>query len=101
MGTTQPARRVVNALGLPLHVALVVVAGLVVGCGTTHTSSVFHAAAPLRSDITIPYAVGGSNPPTTPGLTGLKGRDGTNAWHAATGEPNSQAPSPLEVNGVI
>jgi outer membrane protein assembly factor BamB len=101
MGATQPARRVVNILSPPLRVVLVMVAGLVVGCGTTHTSSVFHAAAPLPSDITIPYAVGGSNPPTTPGLTGLKGRDGSNAWHAATGEPNSQAPSPLEVNGVI
>ncbi len=47
------------------------------------------------------YTVGGEpNPPTTPGLTGLRARDGGNAWHAATGEPNSQVP-PVEVNGVI
>ena len=72
------------------------------GCGTTttHTAIVFNAPAPLPADITISYAVGGSNPPATPGLTGLRARDGAFAWHAATGEPNSQVP-PVEVNGVI
>lgn len=101
MVDARPARRVINVLSFALGVALVIVAGFMAGCGTiTHISSVFNAAAPVPSDITIPYAVGASNPPTTPGLTGLRARDGANAWHAATGEPSSQVP-PVEVNGVI
>jgi outer membrane protein assembly factor BamB len=94
---TRTSRRVIIVLSFFLCVA----PGFMAGCGTTtHTSSVFNAPAPLPADITIPYAVGGSNPPATPGLTGLRARDGAFVWHAATGEPGSQDP-PVEVNGVI
>lgn len=97
MADTRAARRVIIVLSFFLCVA----PGFMAGCGTTtHASSVFNAPAPLPANITIPYAVGGSNPPTTPGLIGLRARDGSFAWHVATGESNSQVP-PVAVNGVI
>ncbi len=97
MVDTRTSRWVIAVLSF----VLCVTPGVMAGCGTaTHTSSVFNAPAPLPADITVPYAVGESNPPATPGLTGLRARDGAYAWHATTGEPNSQVP-PVEVNGII
>lgn len=102
MGAMRRSRGITDLPRLTVHVALMIVAGLAAGCGTPHTSSVLHATAPLPADVTVAYAVGGSNPPATPGLTGLRGRDGTDAWHAATGEPaNNSLNPPVEVNGVI
>src|SRR6185437_13589055 len=51
------------------------------------------------SHVTIPYSVGGSGT-TTAGLTALNGRDGNDAWHAATGEPSTNF-QPIMVNGII
>jgi outer membrane protein assembly factor BamB len=70
---------------------------LLAGCGTEST---FNAAAPHSSDSTIAYAVGACGSTTTAGLIAFKGRDGTDAWHAATGAPSAQF-KPLLVNGVI
>ncbi len=81
---------------LALIVLLSILAGLLSGCGQT---SIFNAAAPLASDVTIPYSVGASNS-TAAGLVGLKGRDGGDAWHTDTGEPSAQF-APIMVNGVI
>ncbi len=75
---------------------LAILAGLLSGCGLT---SVFNAAAPLASDVTIPYSVGASSS-TAAGLVGLKGRDGGDTWHTDTGEPSTQF-APIMVNGVI
>src|SRR6185312_7706518 len=77
-------------------VIVVLVSLLLSGCGAT---SIFNAAAPLASHITIPYSVGGSGT-TTAGLTALNGRDGNDAWHAATGEPSTNF-QPIMVNGII
>lgn len=69
---------------------------LLSGCGVT---SIFNAPAPLASHVTIPYSVGGSGT-TTAGLAALNGRDGNDAWHAATGEPSTHF-QPIMVNGII
>lgn len=69
---------------------------LLSGCGVT---SIFNAPAPLDSHVTIPYSVGDSQS-TTAGLTALNGRDGNDAWHAATGEPSTNF-QPIMVNGTI
>lgn len=77
-------------------VIVVLVSLLLSGCGAT---SIFNAAAPLASHVTIPYSVGGSGA-TKAGLTALNGRDGDDAWHAATGEPSTNF-QPIMVNGTI
>ncbi len=85
-----------SAIGLASLVIVVLVSLLLSGCGET---SIFNAAAPLASHVTIPYSVGGSGA-TTAGLTALNGRDGDDAWHAATGEPSTNF-QPIMVNGII
>jgi outer membrane protein assembly factor BamB len=75
---------------------VVLVSLLLSSCGET---SIFNAAAPLASHVTIPYSIGGSGT-TTAGLTALNGRDGNDAWHAATGEPSTNF-QPLMVNGIV
>jgi outer membrane protein assembly factor BamB len=85
-----------TAIGLAPLVALILVSLLLSGCGVT---SIFNAPAPLAAHVTIPYSVGESGN-TTPGLTALNGRDGNDAWHAATGEPSTHF-QPLMVNGII
>lgn len=82
------------AVGFAPLVALISL--LLSGCGVT---SIFNAPAPLALHVTIPYSVGGSQT-TTAGLTALNGRDGNNAWHAATGEPSTNF-QPIMVNGII
>jgi outer membrane protein assembly factor BamB len=83
------------AIGVaPLLVVLVSL--LLSGCGVT---SIFNAPAPLATHVTIPYSVGDSGT-TTAGLTALNGRDGNDAWHAATGEPSTNF-QPIMVNGII
>ncbi len=85
------------ALSIAASLVIVVLVSLLLsGCGET---SIFNAAAPLASHITIPYSVGGSGT-TTAGLTALNGRDGNDAWHAATGEPSTNF-QPIMVNGII
>ena len=84
------------AIGLAPFVVLILVSLLLSGCGVT---SVFNAPAPLASHITIPYSVGDSGT-TTAGLTALNGRDGNDAWHAATGQPSTNF-QPTMVNGII
>lgn len=83
-----------TAIGFALLVVLI--SPLLGGCGET---SVFNAPAPLASHVTIPYSVGGSGA-TTAGLTALNGRDGNDAWHAATGDPSTNF-QPIMVNGII
>jgi outer membrane protein assembly factor BamB len=97
MRATRSGLVLVDPTCLSQYVVLVLLIGLLAGCGTAST---FNAAAPLSSDVTIAYSVGASGSTTTAGLIAFKGRDGTDAWHTATGEPSTQF-KPLLVNGVI
>jgi outer membrane protein assembly factor BamB len=85
-----------TALSLAPVAVLVLVSVLLSGCGTT---SIFNEAAPLASGVNLPYAVGDSRT-TTAGLTALSGRDGSDAWHTATGEPSDRF-APLMAHGII
>ena len=96
MVASEISRVKLAAIGLAPIVIIILVSLLLSGCGAT---SIFNAAAPLASHVTIPYSVGGSET-TTAGLTALNGRDGADAWHAATGEPSTNF-QPIMVNGII
>lgn len=88
-------RKLITISPAPL-VLVILVSILLSGCGLT---SIFNAAAPLSTDVTIPYSVGASSS-TAAGLVGLKGRDGGDAWHTNTGEPSTHF-APIMANGVI
>ena len=96
MGACGSSRVKRIAFGFAPLVIAVLVSPLLSGCGLT---SVFNAPAPLATNSTIPYSVGGSGS-ITAGLTALNGRDGNDAWHAATGEPSTHF-QPIMVNGTI
>lgn len=86
----------VKRAAIDLALLVVLVSLLLSSCGVT---SIFNAPAPLAMHVTIPYSVGDSGT-TTAGLTALNGRDGNDAWHAATGEPSTNF-QPIMVNGII
>ena len=81
---------------LALLALLGTLAGLLSGCGET---SVFNAAAPLASNVTIPYSISVGNADED-GLASFNGRDGSDAWHAAVGE-SSIVFTPVMANGII
>ena len=87
---------------MQVHVALLLVVLVVSGCGS-QSSRVFNAAAPVSSDVTVWYPVGDVNNFKGPiGLKGLKGRDGSVAWVAATGEYTTPALGfPVQIGDVI
>jgi outer membrane protein assembly factor BamB len=62
-------------------------------------SALYNAPAPLAADVTIPYAVG-ATAFTSAGITTLRGRDGNDTWHAATGDPSTRF-TPLVAHGVV
>jgi len=78
-----------------LGVLLGLLAVLLSGCGST---TIFSAPAPLGAAVNVPYTTTASN--SGSGLAALKGRDGSDAWHTATGEP-SIIFQPVMVNGII
>lgn len=87
---------------VPAHALVFLLALLVAGCGGGHTSSVFNSAAPLPPDVTVWYRVGDFNRQGPIGLKALKGRDGSDAWVAATGEYRTPAEGfPVQVGEVI
>src|SRR5215469_1495012 len=49
----------------------------------------FERTCPLPPDVTVCCLGGIGFLETTPGLTAVKGHDGTDAWHASTGDPSS------------
>jgi hypothetical protein len=70
---------------MPVHAALLLVVLVSSGCGG-QSSSVLNAEAPLSPEVTVWYPVGDFNVKGPIGLKALRGRDGEDAWVAATGE---------------
>lgn len=102
MGVRQRGQRPRDAYRVPIQCVLVILALLIAGCGVGHTSSVFEAAAPVSADVAAWYPSGDFNRHMPVGLKGLKGRDGTDAWFANTGEYRTPAQGfPVQVGSVI
>ncbi len=87
-------RGCLSRMTLPLLILLALLLG---ACDQSGLS--IKTSAPLPPSIIIPYIASSSG--TTPGgVTALHGRDGTIAWHTASGVPSSQW-IPTAVNGVL
>src|SRR5262252_1027262 len=72
---------------LVLPMVLMVLALLLGACDAPGASVT--AMAPLPPSMAISYVASSGGGSTSAGVTALHGRDGTNVWHAATGDPSS------------
>jgi outer membrane protein assembly factor BamB len=87
-------RRLMSRAAIP---AVALLALLLGACG--HSGVSVKVAAPLPPSTLIPYIASGEG--TAPGgVTALNGRDGTMAWHAATGDSSGQW-APVVEDGVL